>query len=103
MLIRLYSASTDRDALFLTMLSFAAILASAVLTIDTTFLGLFFLFLLFGAATFVGLEMRRGSKGALAPEVDAQPHKERRLAHALVLPPLSVALDAVLVVAPLVF
>ena len=37
MLIRLYSANTDRDALFLTMLSFAAILASAVLTIDTTF------------------------------------------------------------------
>ena len=63
MLIRLYSATTDRDALFLTMLSFAAILASAVLTIDTTFLGLFFLFLLFGVATFVGLEMRRGSKG----------------------------------------
>ncbi len=43
MLVRLYSATTDRDALFLTMLSFAAILASAVLTIDTTFLGLFFL------------------------------------------------------------
>ena len=38
MLVRLYSAVTDRDAVFLTMLAFAGILASAVLTVDTTFL-----------------------------------------------------------------
>jgi transglutaminase-like putative cysteine protease len=103
MLIRLYSANTDRDALFLTMLSFAAILASAVLTIDTTFLGLFFLFLLFGVATFVGLEMRRGSKGAIAPEVDAQPKQERRLDRALVLAALSVALGAMIIGGALFF
>jgi protein-glutamine gamma-glutamyltransferase len=103
MLIRLYSATTDRDALFLTMLSFAAILASAVLTIDTTFLGLFFLFLLFGVATFVGLEMRRGSKGAIAPEVDAQPQQERRLDRALVLAALSVALGAMIIGGALFF
>jgi len=103
MLIRLYSANTDRDALFLTMLSFAAILASAVLTIDTTFLGLFFLFLLFGVATFVGLEMRRGSKGAIAPEVDAQPKQERRLDRALVLAALSVALGAMIIGSALFF
>src|SRR5579859_4795358 len=96
MLIRLYSANTDRDALFLTMLSFAAILAAAVLTIDTTFLGLFFLFLLFGVATFVGLEMRRGSKGAVTPPMDAQPQEETRLTRALVLAALSVALGAML-------
>jgi transglutaminase-like putative cysteine protease len=103
MLIRLYSANTDRDALFLTMLSFAAILASAVLTIDTTFLGLFFLFLLFGVATFVGLEMRRGSKGAIAPEVDAHPKQERRLDRALVLAALSVALGAMIIGGALFF
>ena len=103
MLIRLYSANSDRDALFLTMLSFAAILAAAVLTIDTTFLGLFFLFLLFGVATFVGLEMRRGSKGAIAPEVDAQPQQERRLDHALVLAALSVALGAMIIGGALFF
>lgn len=96
MLIRLYSATTDRDALFLTMLSFAAILASAVLTIDTTFLGLFFLFLLFGVGTFVGLEMRRGSNGAITPQVDAQPQQEHRLTRALVLAALSVALGAMI-------
>jgi transglutaminase-like putative cysteine protease len=103
MLIRLCSANTDRDALFLTMLSFAAILAAAVLTIDTTFLGLFFLFLLFGVATFVGLEMRRGSKGAIAPEVDVQPQQERRLDRALVLAALSVALGAMIIGGALFF
>jgi transglutaminase-like putative cysteine protease len=103
MLIRLYSATTDRDALFLTMLSFAAVLASAVLTIDTTFLGLFFLFLLFGVATFVGLEMRRGSKGAIAPEVDTQPKQERRLDRALVLAALSVALGSMVIGGALFF
>jgi transglutaminase-like putative cysteine protease len=103
MLIRLYSATTDRDALFLTMLSFAAILASAVLTIDTTFLGLFFLFLLFGVATFVGLEMRRGSKGATAAQVDSQPTQERRLTRALVLAALSVALGATILGGALFF
>jgi|HubBroStandDraft_4_1064222.scaffolds.fasta_scaffold04954_5 transglutaminase-like putative cysteine protease len=103
MLIRLYSATTDRDALFLTMLSFAAILASAVLTIDTTFLGLFFLFLFFGVATFVGLEMRRGSKGAIAPEVAAQPKQERRLDRALVFAALSVAFGAMIIGGALFF
>jgi transglutaminase-like putative cysteine protease len=103
MLMRLYSATTDRDALFLTMLSFAAILASAVLTIDTTFLGLFFLFLLFGVATFVGLEMRRGSKGAISPEVDARPQQENRLTRALVLAALSVAVGAMIIGGALFF
>jgi transglutaminase-like putative cysteine protease len=103
MLIRLYSATTDRDALFLAMLSFAAILASAVLTIDTTFLGLFFLFLLFGVATFVGLEMRSGSKGAIAPEIDAHPEQELRLTRALVLAALSVALGAMMIGGALFF
>jgi protein-glutamine gamma-glutamyltransferase len=103
MLIRLYSATTDRDAFFLAMLSLAAILASAVLTIDTTFLGLFFLFLLFGVATFVGLEMRRGSKGAIAPEVDAHPQQERRLTRALILAALSVAFGAMIIGGALFF
>ena len=35
--LRLYSAVTDRDAMFLAMLSFAAILASAIFTVDPNF------------------------------------------------------------------
>lgn len=103
MLVRLYSANTDRDALFLTMLSFAAILAAAVLTIDTTFLGLFFLFLLFGVATFVGLEMRRGTKGAITPDVEGHPQQERRLTRALILAALCVAFGAMFIGGALFF
>lgn len=103
LVIRLYSATTDRDALFLTMLAFAAILASAVLTIDTTFLGLFFLFMLFGVATFVGLEMRRGSKNAIGPDLEAHPQQERRLTRALVLAALCVAFGAMIIGGALFF
>jgi protein-glutamine gamma-glutamyltransferase len=97
MLIRLYSASTDRDALFLAMLSFAGILASAILTVDTIFLVLFFVFLLFGVATFVGLEVRRGSRGAVSATLAARPEQERRLNRALILAACSVAIGAILV------
>src|SRR5215467_9860207 len=62
MLVRFYSASSDRDALFLSMLSFAAILAAAILTVDTLFLTLFFFFLLSGISTFIGLELRREAR-----------------------------------------
>jgi len=80
-LVRLYSASTDRDALFLSMLSFAAVLASAVLTVDTTFLILFFVYLLFAVATFASLELRRGAADALPTQIPNP--RERRLSRAL--------------------
>src|SRR5438132_12119851 len=57
-IVRFYSAVTDRDALFLCMLSFAAILAAAVLTVDTTLLILFFIFLHFRLFAFVEVGLR---------------------------------------------
>ncbi len=102
MLVRLYSATTDRDAFFLAILAFAAVLAAAILTVDTSFLVLFFIFLLFGVATFVGMEMRRGGKGAVAPPF-AQPAQERKLARALVLAALSVAAGAIIMGSALFF
>src|ERR1700676_4551186 len=95
MLVRLYSATTDRDALFLAMLAFAAILASCILTIDTSFLLLFFIFLLFGVATFIALEMRRGAKGTITPAFAGHSVQERRLSRALSLAALSMALGAI--------
>jgi transglutaminase-like putative cysteine protease len=103
MLARLFSATTDRDALFLTMLAFAAILAAAVLTVDTLFLVLFFIFLLFGVATFLGMEMRRGANGAIAPPIEAQPALERRLTRALSLAALSVTVGAIVIGSALFF
>ena len=96
MLVRFYSASSDRDALFLSMLAFAAILAAAILTVDTLFLTLFFLFLLGGVATFIGLELRRGAKGALSPDL-ANRGTERKLNRSLSLAALSVAVGAILI------
>jgi protein-glutamine gamma-glutamyltransferase len=94
MLVRLYSATTDRDALFLAMLSFAAMLASSILTVDTSFLILFFVFLLFGVAAFIGLEMRRGANGTLTRPFSRRPAEERRLSRALSLAALTVAVGS---------
>jgi len=95
MLVRLYSAKTDRDAHFLVMLAFAAVLASAVLTVDTTFLFLFFLFLLFAVATYTALELRRGATGALVPPAAAMPESEKKLARALGFVAVGVAAGAI--------
>jgi transglutaminase-like putative cysteine protease len=96
LLVRLYSARTDRDAHFLVMLAFAAVLASAVLTVDTTFLILFFLFLLFAIATYSGLELRRGASGALMPPTASMPNSEKKLARALGVAALTVSIGAIL-------
>src|SRR5262245_27474014 len=96
LLVRLYSARTDRDAHFLVMLAFAALLASAVLTVDTAFLFLFFFFLLFAIATYTGLELRRGAIGASLPATGVQVESEKRLARALGYSALGVSLGAIL-------
>jgi hypothetical protein len=95
MLVRFYSAASDRDALFLSMLAFAAILAAAILTVDTLFLTLFFFFLLSGVSTFMGLELRRGAAGAVSP-APGRRGTERSLNRALGLAALSVAIGAIL-------
>jgi transglutaminase-like putative cysteine protease len=95
-LVRLYSASTDRDALFLSLLSFAAVLASAVLTVDTTFLGLFFIYLLFGVAAFASMELRRGAADALPAQIPNPNERERRLARALGVAVFCVTVGAIL-------
>src|ERR1041385_4922925 len=96
LLVRLYSARTDRDAHFLVMLAFAAVLASAVLTVDTAFLFLFFFFLLFAIATYTGLELRRGAIGAFLPSKFVQRESEQRLARALGFSALGVSIGAIL-------
>ncbi len=100
---RLYSATSDRDALFLAMLAFTAILASCILTIDTSFLVLFFIFLVFGVATFIALEMRRGAKGTITPPFAGHSAQERRMSRALSLAALSMALGAIILGTALFF
>src|SRR6266404_2026951 len=96
MVVRLFSATTDRDALFLAMLAFAAMLAASILTVDTSFLILFFIFMVFGVAAFIGLELRRAANGTIASPFGRQPADERRLSRALSLAAVSVALGSVI-------
>src|SRR5947208_4075699 len=94
-IVRFYSAVTDRDAFFLALLSFAGILAAAVLTVDTTFLILFFIFLLFGISTFVGMELRSGAVSAVSSALHLHTERDRRLNRALSLSALSVAIGSI--------
>ncbi len=105
MLVRFYSATSDRDALFLAMLSFAAMLAAAVLTVDTAFMLFFFLYLLFAVGTFLGMELRRAAKGAITPPafLVQQRTRDNRFTRALTLASFSVAIGAILIGAVLFF
>jgi protein-glutamine gamma-glutamyltransferase len=96
-MVRFYSVANDRDALFLSMLAFACVLASAIFTVDTSFLGFFVVFLLFAVAVFVGLEIRRGAKGAVFPTPGIDRSRERKFNRALFLAALSVSLGAVVI------
>ena len=93
--VRLYSATSDRDFFFLAILAFTTVLAAAVLTVDTTFVVMFFVFLIFGAATFIGAEMKRSARGAVAPEMDADTPVGMRLLRGLGATSLVIALGSV--------
>ncbi len=100
--VRLYSASTTRDYLFLTLMAFTAILASAILTVDTAFLIFFFLFLVLAVSTFVGLEMWRSAQGAVAQPIEAGTRAANRLHNALGMVSAGIALGS-LAVGALIF
>ena len=82
-IVRLYSASTTRDYLFLTLMAFASMLASAILTVDTAFVVFFFLFLALAVSTFVGLEMWRSAQGAVTQPIVNGTRAAHRLHNAL--------------------
>ena len=81
--VRLFSASTTRHYLFLTLMAFTSMLASAILTVDTLFLAFFFVFLGLAVSTFVGLEMWRSAQGAVATPLERGTRAARRLYSAL--------------------
>src|ERR1700675_5019611 len=60
-LVRLFSARSNRDYAFLSMLAVTCMLASAILTVETGFLIALAIFLLLAVSTFVALEIRRGA------------------------------------------
>jgi protein-glutamine gamma-glutamyltransferase len=64
MVVKLFTVQRERDLLYLTVISFLMVLAAAVLTVDSTFLLLFFLFLVLAVATFISMEIRRSVRSA---------------------------------------
>ncbi len=96
MIVRLYSARTIRDYLFLAMLAFSTILAAAILTVDTTFLVFFFSFLVLAVSTFIGLEMWRSAQGAAALPLEAGTRAVRRLHRALGFTSASIAVSSLI-------
>src|SRR5579864_2632944 len=103
MIVRLFSASTTRDYLFLALLAFSAMLASAILTVDTTFLFFFLVFLALAISTFIGLEMRRSAEGTVHPRIAPGSTPARRLQTALGTTSAVVAVAALLAGAVIFF
>lgn len=93
-LVRLYSARTVRDQVFLALLAFAAMLASAILTVNTVFLVALAFFLLLAVSSFVALEIRRSSEGAVCPALDRTSEAARSLHRALGVTSVLVAASA---------
>ncbi len=94
MLVRLFSARTTRDLLFLSLMGLAALLAAAILTIDTAYLVFLSFFLVLGVSTFMSLEMRRSAEGAVAPPLETGTPAAVRLGRALGLTALLMTLGA---------
>jgi transglutaminase-like putative cysteine protease len=82
-LIRLYSARTNRDFAFLAVLAVASMLVSAILTVETGFLLALAVFLVLSVSTFVALEIRRSSAGAVSPPLEVDSTAAHKLNRAL--------------------
>ncbi|HEV2288830.1 MAG TPA: DUF3488 and transglutaminase-like domain-containing protein [Candidatus Acidoferrales bacterium] len=93
-LLRLYSARTLRDQVFLALLAFASMLASAILTVNTIFLVALAFFLLLAVSSFVALEIQRSSEGAVYPSLERASDAARSLHRALGVTSVLVAASA---------
>lgn len=92
--VRLYSACSNRDHAFLAVLAVASMLASAILTVETSFLVCLAIFLALAVSTFVAMEIRRSGADAVSPALDPASPVARRLNRALGMISLLVALGA---------
>ena len=95
--VRLFSASTTRDYLFLTMMGFSSMLASAILTVDTVFLAFFLVFLGLAVSTFVGLEMWRSAQGTVTRPIESGTNAANQLHNSLAMTSAGIAFGSLLV------
>ena len=66
MVAKIFSVQRDRDHVYLAIISFMMLLATAVLTVDTFFLAVFSVFILLCITTFISMEIRRSLRDASA-------------------------------------
>ena len=79
--IKIFSARTYRDYGYLATLSFMMMLASAILTVSTTYLAFFVLYVILAISTFISYEIKRGMESApRAPEGPFRKPRQNRAA-----------------------
>jgi transglutaminase-like putative cysteine protease len=79
--IKIFSARTYRDYGYLAALSFLMMLASAVLTVGTTYLVFFVLYVIFAISAFISYEIKQGMESASrAPEGPFRKPRQNRTA-----------------------
>ncbi len=84
MVVRMFSTARDRDYYFLAVLAFAMVLAAAMLTVNSSFLAAFAMFLLLAVTTVIFMEMRHASaKASMVASESAEPRTYRRMTVAL--------------------
>ncbi len=66
-IIKVFSARTYRDYAYLVTLSFMMMLASAILTVGTSYLAGFAFYVLFSISTFISYEIKRAAEAARRP------------------------------------
>jgi protein-glutamine gamma-glutamyltransferase len=102
-LVRLFSARSNRDFAFLAGLGVTSMLASAILTVETGFLIALAIFLALAVSTFVAMEIRRSSAGAVTPAFEAGSPVAHQLNRALGFTSIFVASSALLIGAVIFF
>ena len=79
--IKIFSARTYRDYGYLAALSFMMMLASAILTVSTTYLIFFVLYVILAISTFISYEIKQGMESAArAPEGPFRKPRQNRAA-----------------------
>jgi transglutaminase-like putative cysteine protease len=79
--IKIFSARTYRDYAYLAALSFMMMLASAILTVSTTYLVFFVVYVILAISTFISYEIKQGMESAArAPEGPFRKPRQNRAA-----------------------
>jgi len=94
--MKIFSARTNRDYYWLTLIACMQILAASTLTVDLTFLVFFFFFLIVGISTFVSFEIKLGLERAQSAPVPVGTPLGRRLERSLLATSTTVAVSTLL-------